>query len=791
MKLCFSSYAQIMKKSCYNTVTNKALFHALVNSIDPNADYSDNDTQISRMFKGLTNFPVTGAKTQGKRKNDQPLTDIVNLARKIDICDADYLSSFEHNVSPLIDPDKQDTLLESLVTIVKHDSSIKPHNMAFKSCTGYSTDEIGVLAKAKPFCLLAGLFLYIAIMNDNSKEETDYDQIYNDYIRDFIDIPEIPVETSVEKYLKSVINEYNEIRTLLYSEAPVPFYDFYVQNNLNRRVKNYFGSYNDDYYGRKNVTELRKISPFVIISGTGGLGKSMMMRHFLLSSANEYQQTQIIPLFVRLKNYDTHYKDVVDFIQEEISPLWPNISVAELSTYLDEGRMLILLDGLDEINNTLSNAFQNNFSKFISRYPKNQYILSSRPYSNFSAFSRFTIFTLCPFTKQQGLELIDKLHFREDNPEIKQKFRKEFDKKLFYSHLGFSDNPLLLTIMLMTYEEFAEVPSKMHLFYQEAYTVMSKKHDASKGGYKRALETGVSVDDFADIFARFCATTYKDQKYEFSWFEMDSYYRSLKDKYFSLREKSVSDFITDVCNNLCLMYIDGDKYSFVHRSFQEYFCARYFASQKDKNLDKIGIMMDQNKLSQQTDKVLRMLYEMIPEKVIEYLIVPYMKRLIEKCESEDGYHTFLKTIYNNVEMGDEEMITEVYLSPDSPIYELIQDVYHITHDYIDADRVTDADMLSSVQYYMLTELSVAETVSEDDIPDNYVELYGDPPECGKVYVFDWDEIFSDDSYANLIESISTPDFPLYKEYMDFMELYDELVTKIECKSVGDLFDILD
>ena len=357
--------------------------------------------------------------------------------------------------------------------------------------------------------------------------------------------------------------------------------------------------------------------------------------------------------------------------------------------------------------------------------------------------------------------------------------------------MGFSDNPLLLTIMLMTYEEFAEVPSKMHLFYQEAYTVMSKKHDASKGGYKRALETGVSVDDFADIFARFCAMTYKNQKYEFSWFEMDSYYRSLKDKYYSLREKSVSDFITDVCNNLCLMYIDGDKYSFVHRSFQEYFCARYFASQKDKNLDKIGIMMDQNKLSQQTDKVLRMLYEMIPEKVIEYLIVPYMKRLIEKCESEDGYHTFLKTIYNNVEMGDEEMITEVYLSPDSPIYELIQDVYHITHDYIDADRVTDADMLSSVQYYMLTELSVAETVSEDDIPDNYVELYGDPPECGKVYVFDWDEIFSDDSYANLIESISTPDFPLYKEYMDFMELYDELVTKIECKSVGDLFDILD
>ena len=98
MKLCFSSYAQTLKKSCYNTVTNKTLFHALVNSIDPNADYSDNDTQISRMFNGLTNFPVTGAKTQGKRKTDQPLTDIVLRAREIDPKNSNYIEIFEENL---------------------------------------------------------------------------------------------------------------------------------------------------------------------------------------------------------------------------------------------------------------------------------------------------------------------------------------------------------------------------------------------------------------------------------------------------------------------------------------------------------------------------------------------------------------------------------------------------------------------------------------------------------------------------------------------------------------------
>jgi hypothetical protein len=48
--------------------------------------------------------------------------------------------------------------------------------------------------------------------------------------------------------------------------------------------------------------------------------------------------------------------------------------------------------------------------------------------------------------------------------------------------------------MLLTFEQFAEVPLKMHVFYREAFEVLAKRHDASKGAYKRALKTGLSVD---------------------------------------------------------------------------------------------------------------------------------------------------------------------------------------------------------------------------------------------------------------------------------------------------------
>ena len=41
------------------------------------------------------------------------------------------------------------------------------------------------------------------------------------------------------------------------------------------------------------------------------------------------------------------------------------------------------------------------------------------------------------------------------------------------------------------------------------------------------------------------------------------------------------DFLIDLTDNLCIMYKEGNKYHFIHRSFQEYFTARYLATNYD------------------------------------------------------------------------------------------------------------------------------------------------------------------------------------------------------------------
>ncbi len=191
---------------------------------------------------------------------------------------------------------------------------------------------------------------------------------------------------------------------------------------------------------------------------------------------------------------------------------------------------------------------------FTTTYTNTICVVSSRPVSAFSYLNCFSILDLCPFDKEQALELIRKLDFRPDDRSIKEKFLEELDNRLYETHNDFARNPLLLTIMLMTYEQYAEVPSKMHIFYQEAYATLSQKHDASKGAYKRALRTGLTADRFADYFAEFCAKTYLKEKFELNKTEIEEVYNGLKVKERDNTTATADDFIFDLVSNLCLMY---------------------------------------------------------------------------------------------------------------------------------------------------------------------------------------------------------------------------------------------
>lgn len=603
-------------------------------------------------------------------------------------------------------------------------------------------------------------------------------------------------EDEFSEYLENVQEKYQTIKTLLYSEMPKPFYDFYVCNRLTYKVSTGRNSYTRKTIHDVTADILSDCTNFVIITGTGGLGKSMMMRHLLLDCIEQYETVQKLPIFIPLKDFDDSYDDLTQYAYEKFDSLGGNKDIEEFERILEDGKCLLLFDGLDEIHSSIRKLFEKKLDNFADKYSDNLFVISSRPAMSFVAFNRFTVFELQPFDKIQALQLIDKLEFRTDDPAIKDAFRKKLDEDLYFSHREFAENPLLLTIMLMTFEQFAEVPSKMHIFYREAYLTLSQKHDATKGAYKRALNTWVSADRFSEYFAEFCARTYYDEKFDFTDEDFERYYANMAEPKKDHNTASASDFITDLVSNMCLMYQESRKYHFTHRSFQEYFCALYFSRQKDKNLGAIGEVFEHKRSRFSQDKTFNMLYDMIPEKIEEYVFLPFLQKLFDECDAHDGYWTFLQKIYPTIQYdkGDADSAEN---KSESFLFSFIASVkgfqgFHYFSDFPEEEDFLTGEWVQLDDEYMQYDPEYhGETIPKDDIPWEYTHELGfdDPDIIGCNYEFTIKDIFMNQARYKAFRDIIDDDYFTYKEeYVEAREYLEQLIEKQNPRSTN-LFDL--
>ncbi len=619
-----------------------------------------------------------------------------------------------------------------------------------------------------------------------------------------------------EKYLDVATAYYSTKKTLLYAEKPHPFYDLYVCNDIRYckfRMTGIRDPKAEKIISDATLQKLEEESKYIIIQGIGGIGKSMFLTHLFLSSARQSNETGRIPLLLTLKDYKDTISGMTDFIWKSVKEYDAEISQSCIIEALQQKSIILLLDGLDEIQSSVRDAFNQDLEAFIKSYPGNTIIMSSRPVYSFVSYSKFSLFDILELSKSQAMELVEKLEFWDTAG--KNSFLVALNSTLYYSHRQFASNPLLLTIMLMTYSSFGEVPAKMHVFYSKAYETMARLHDATKGSFKRPLHTKLTPEEFSKYFSQFCARTYKDEVLEFDSRLFTAYMgRVLKSAAPEHQNIAPRDFLLDLTDNLCIMYHEGGQYYFIHRSFQEYFAAVYFASEYDANLGRVGIFFERMKNRSYTDRTFDMLYDMIPEKIERFIFLPYLETLVTECsQKEDEYWEFLERMYPYLtyEEGDtgeayfneaesflyrciireECLISELDTHHNGwpkQIYDLPTkvwvEVYSKFLEYNAYDEYPDPELIPE---HILDSTSI---IDENELPYRYTDYFGNPKQEGIMIEIDINELRENPHrYIALRNHMEHPNFPLFREYQRVKKYYDELKkrTLLETES-DDLFD---
>lgn len=231
---------------------------------------------------------------------------------------------------------------------------------------------------------------------------------------------------------------------------------------------------------------------------------------------------------------------------------------------------VIMLDGIDEAPSDCLQTLLKSIKRFRDEYRQSPLVCSVRPGTQLPNVPNMTHLMVADMVCDQIVEVLERSPFSEDR---KRALIYQTRGGLYEQHKSFLSNPLLATIMLITFDDASRVPSKISIFYAEAYKALFSRHDWSKGIFTRERRTNLDIDQFAKAFRIFCFNSYIRRVFTFSDEDLRI---AIGDSLSHARlDATADDYITDCILSVCLLQEDPPTTTFVHRSFQEYFAADF------------------------------------------------------------------------------------------------------------------------------------------------------------------------------------------------------------------------
>lgn len=448
----------------------------------------------------------------------------------------------------------------------------------------------------------------------------------------------VNLESTYRNYLKNSFDKLAYTRTFFAKDQPSYIYDFYEPLNVVCGKHEPCTAQLSAFNGKFKVA---------VITGNAGCGKSTLLKHLFVEAINEGER---IPIFVELRSLNKSGQTLISLVIETLHNSGLNLSEKAIAKIMSSGKTIVLLDGFDEIETDRRQDLSRQIQDLADTYTTSPILLSSRPDDAFTAWSRFMVFGIEPLTLDQATSLVEKSPINET---VKARFAADLRKGLYGKHKSFLANPLLLTIMMLTYGENAEIPNKLSIFYNQAFEVLFQRHDAiSKGDFSRSIRSGLDMQDFERVFSAFCLSSYDDEE---MYFSTTSAYKHLDvAKKLTQIDFDSDSFIRDCKQAVCLLVDDGLFITFTHRSFQEYFCAIFlsritYERRKelfDRFMPRIGL-----------DSVFVLLNEMNSLLIAKYVAIPCVEEVREVMRNKTGisnlgYARLVRHVFPEIEVGD-------------------------------------------------------------------------------------------------------------------------------------------
>lgn len=288
----------------------------------------------------------------------------------------------------------------------------------------------------------------------------------------------------------------------------------YYRESKNRRFQN------QDCEKRPGI-EVANEKQYLMVLGGPGAGKSTFLRKIgleALKGKNREFQHNCIPVFIELKRFTSSDIDIKKCIIDEFETCDFPEPEQFTAKALEDGKLLILLDGLDEVPIVNVNDVITKIQDFVDKNDKNWFIASCRIAAYRSNFRRFSDVVMADFDEQQIEQFI--LNWFQSEQDKQAETGKQcwelLQKPEYAAAKELAHTPLLLTFLCLVYDRSQNFPNNRSVLYKKALRILLEEWASEKRINRDKIYEGLHTELEEILLSEIAYINFADDRLFFS-----------------------------------------------------------------------------------------------------------------------------------------------------------------------------------------------------------------------------------------------------------------------------------